>query len=236
MIYVCSDIHGRYDRWRALMQAIDLRPDDTLYVLGDVIDRGPDGCKILLDMMGWLNVIPILGNHEFTAAVCLPWLLKEVTDRSLADLDDTRLAALQEWIVNGGGPTLRGLQALSQTEREDILDYLREMELYAEVEAGGQKFVLSHAGLDHFSPEKPLEDYALEDFLFCRPKPDEAFWPDRHLVYGHTPTRLLRAQMGQPLSDDILCWGQQIAIDCGCGFDGKLGCLCLDTMETFYVE
>ena len=127
------------------MSAIDLRPDDALYVLGDVIDRGPDGCKILLDMMGRPNVIPILGNHEFTAAVCLPWLLEEVTDCSLANLDDTRLAALQEWIVNGGGPTLRELQGLSRAERGDILDYLWEMELYAEAEAGGRSFVLTHA-------------------------------------------------------------------------------------------
>ena len=218
------------------MSPIDLRPDDALYVLGDVIDRGPDGCKILLDMMGRPNVIPILGNHEFTAAVCLPWLLEEVTDCPLANLDDTRLAALQEWIVNGGGPTLRELQGLSRAERGDILDYLWEMELYAEAEAGGRSFVLTHAGLDHFSPGKPLDDYELEDFLFCRPKPNEAFWPDRYLVYGHTPTHLLRAQMGQPLSDDILRCGKQIAIDCGCGFDGKLGCVCLDTMEAFYVE
>ena len=218
------------------MSAIDLRPDDALYVLGDVIDRGPDGCKILLDMMGRPNVIPILGNHEFTAAVCLPWLLEEVTDCPLANLDDTRLAALQEWIVNGGGPTLRELQGLSRAERGDILDYLWEMELYAEAEAGGRSFVLTHAGLDHFSPGKPLDDYELEDFLFCRPKPNEAFWPDRYLVYGHTPTHLLRAQMGQPLSDDILRCGKQIAIDCGCGFDGILGCVCLDTMEAFYVE
>ena len=57
------------------MPAIALRPEDTLYVLGDVIDRGADGCRLLLDMMGRANVIPILGNHEFTAAVCLPWLL-----------------------------------------------------------------------------------------------------------------------------------------------------------------
>lgn len=50
--YVCSDLHGRYDRWSALPEKIDLRPSDTLYVLGDVIDRGPDGCKILLDHDG----------------------------------------------------------------------------------------------------------------------------------------------------------------------------------------
>ena len=121
--YVTSDAHGHV---RALDRALELAsigPEDTLYVLGDVIDRGPDGCQILLDMMGRPNVLPILGNHEFTAAVCLPYLLEEVTDRSLADLDDTRLAALQEWIVNGGGPTLRELQRLSRVERDDILDY-----------------------------------------------------------------------------------------------------------------
>lgn len=33
------------------LQAIDFRPQDTLYVLGDVVDRGPDGVKIHLNMM-----------------------------------------------------------------------------------------------------------------------------------------------------------------------------------------
>lgn len=117
MIYVCSDIHGRYDRWRALLQTIGIRHDDTLYVLGDVIDRGSDGCQILLDMMDRPKVLPILGNHEFTAALCLPWLMEQASDRPLTGLDDTRLTALQEWIVNGGGSTIRGLKELSWAER-----------------------------------------------------------------------------------------------------------------------
>ena len=49
MIYVCSDIHGHYSCYAALLECIGLRPDDTLYILGDVIDRGPDGVKILQD-------------------------------------------------------------------------------------------------------------------------------------------------------------------------------------------
>ena len=89
MIYVCSDIHGHYDKYLAMLKAIGLRSSDTLWVLGDVIDRGPEGCRVLLDMMGRPNVIPILGNHEFTAAVCLPWLMEEVTDQSLDALDRT---------------------------------------------------------------------------------------------------------------------------------------------------
>lgn len=71
MHYVCSDIHGRYDRYTALLEHIDLN-NDTLYILGDMIDRGPDGVKLLLDMASRSNVVPILGNHEFTAAIRLP--------------------------------------------------------------------------------------------------------------------------------------------------------------------
>ena len=236
MIYVCSDIHGHYDKYLAMLKSIGLRSSDTLWVLGDVIDRGPDGCKILLDMLVRPNVIPILGNHEFTAAVCLPWLLKEVTDQSLDALGRAQMAALSEWVANGGGATLRELKRLPQQTRERILAYIRDMDLYAQVSAGGQDFVLVHAGLEHFSLDKPLEEYELQDFLFSRPKSNQVYYKDRYLVYGHTPTRLLRKQLGEPLSDRILRRGKQIAVDCGCGFDGMLGCLCLDTLEEFYVE
>lgn len=230
MIYAMSDIHGCFDQYQAMLSEIQFKSTDTLYVLGDVIDRGPDGIKILQDMNGRSNVIPILGNHEFTAAVCLPWLMEEVTDQSLARLDDTQLAALSEWIANGGGPTLRSLQQLSQEERQDILEYLHEMELYAEVEAGGNRFVLIHAALKNFDPKKSLDAYELQDFLFGRPDPEAVYYPDRILVFGHTPTRLLSGQ------DRIFRRGNIIDIDCGCVFQGgQLGCLCLNTLEEFYV-
>ena len=39
MIYVMSDIHGQKRRFDSIMKQIKLQPEDTLYVLGDVIDR-----------------------------------------------------------------------------------------------------------------------------------------------------------------------------------------------------
>ena len=45
MIYVMSDIHGQKRRFDSVMKQINLQPDDTLYILGDVIDRNPDGIK-----------------------------------------------------------------------------------------------------------------------------------------------------------------------------------------------
>ena len=43
MTYVMSDIHGCYEKYRAMLENIEFAADDTLYVLGDVLDRGRTG-------------------------------------------------------------------------------------------------------------------------------------------------------------------------------------------------
>ena len=62
MIYAMSDIHGCYEKYRDMLETIKFAADDTLYVLGDVLDRGPDGFKILLDMAARPNVVGLLGK------------------------------------------------------------------------------------------------------------------------------------------------------------------------------
>ena len=37
--YVMSDIHGMYDLFLDILGQIDLKDDDTLYILGDILDR-----------------------------------------------------------------------------------------------------------------------------------------------------------------------------------------------------
>ena len=56
VIYVLSDIHGNLRRFKFIMSQIKLSPNDTLYVLGDIIDRFPDGIKILKILMQMPNV------------------------------------------------------------------------------------------------------------------------------------------------------------------------------------
>ena len=43
MIYCMSDIHGELDRFKAMLDLINFSSDDTLYIIGDVIDRHPGG-------------------------------------------------------------------------------------------------------------------------------------------------------------------------------------------------
>ena len=234
MTYAVSDIHGHFDKYSAMLRSMNLRPDDTLYVLGDAVDRGPEPMKVLTDMMSRPNVIPILGNHEFMAAYCLRFLAREITDEAIAALDGARLAALSEWLdpANGGQATLDAFRRLSPEDREDILDYLDEFSLYEEVSAGGKDYLLVHAGLANFSPDRPLEDYAPDELILGRPDYGRIYFPDRYIVTGHTPTRNIP---GNPAPDRIFKRNRHIAIDCGCAFGGPLGAICLDTGKEFYV-
>ena len=64
MTYVLSDIHGNLRRFESIMAQINLQPDDTLYVLGDVIDRYPDGIKILRRIMQMLWRVGQMSFYE----------------------------------------------------------------------------------------------------------------------------------------------------------------------------
>ena len=48
--------HSNYIRWMEearvdMLEKINFSDEDTLYILGDIVDRGPDGIKIYQDMM-----------------------------------------------------------------------------------------------------------------------------------------------------------------------------------------
>ena len=189
MKYAVSDFHGCYKKYMALMEKLKLSLSDTLYVLGDVTDRGEDGIKILLDMMNRVNVVPILGNHEYMAYGVLKKNNVEITAKNYAthlDKEDVQKCTL--WMINGGEPTLRGFSALSPEIREGVLEYLEEFRLYEECEAGGKQFVMVHGGLADFSPEKDLASYCARDLVWERCDYDKVYFPHKYLVTGHTPT------------------------------------------------
>ena len=54
--YVISDIHGQYDMFMDLLEKISLQDSDTLYILGDILDRGPHPVKTLRKLMRMPNV------------------------------------------------------------------------------------------------------------------------------------------------------------------------------------
>lgn len=237
MTYAISDIHGCYDKYQELLRAIRFQPDDTLYVLGDVIDRGPDGCKILLDMAQRPNVVGLMGNHEAMAIQALPGIMRGVRKIRKTALTRDETEALQLWFCNGGELSLADFLWLNGDQPQIVWEYMRKMPLYREIEIEGRRFVLVHGGLGNFSPSRPLSDYEPNEILWCRPEPGTVYYPDKYVVAGHTPVQLLAAENDkEDPPAKIYHSGNLIDIDCGCVFQGgQLGCLCLDTMEEFYV-
>ena len=145
--------------------------------------------------------------------------------------------AVELWFSNGGEVSLRSFLSLEEKERQTVWNHIESLPLYQEVTAGDRSFLLVHGGLGNFSPTRPLEDYQPEELLWCRPEPNTTYFPDRQVILGHTPTQFLYNSIEKPaLGGKIFRTDSFIDIDCGCVYPGgRLGCLCLDTMEEFYI-
>ena len=66
MRYVISDIHGEYGMCMSLLDEIGFSRQDTLYVCGDMVDKGNESVHLLKFMLNSPNVRCILGNHEYS--------------------------------------------------------------------------------------------------------------------------------------------------------------------------
>ena len=95
MIYCMSDIHGELDRFKAMLDLINFSSDDTLYIIGDVIDRHPGGVEILKIIKDTPNMFMLLGNHE---QMCLDTLGP-----------NSVYGSRRLWLENGGSNTYREL-------------------------------------------------------------------------------------------------------------------------------
>lgn len=227
MNYVMSDIHGYYREYREMLKKIRLKDSDNLYILGDVVDKGPYPVKVLQDMMLRVNVFPLLGNHDYFA---MRFLL--ALQNGMDKLTEDERQNMTEWIKGDGAVTASQIMKLDEEEREDLLDYLEEFLLTAQIKAGGKKFVFVHAGLDNFSPERELDDYHFSELIYHEPNYDRVYFKDKYLITGHRPTfKLDESSRGR-----ILEKNNHIAIDCGAGYGICLGAYCLETGEKFYVD
>ena len=230
--YVISDIHGEYYRFIELLDKIKLKETDILYILGDVLDRGPHPIKTLLKLMEMPNAICIVGNHELMALECLELLRKEITDTSIEELDEKMLENIVTWQYNGSKTTIDEFRKLDKDMQQDVIDYIKEFLIYEELTVGGNSYLLIHAGLGNFSPEKDIEEYSLHELVWKRADYEEKYFDDVYVVTGHTPTQKIK---GNPKPGFIYRKNNHIAIDCGaCFHGGRLAAICLDTGEEFY--
>ena len=235
MRYIVSDLHGCFEQYQELLAKIDFSETDELYVLGDVVDRGPEPIRILQDMMKRPNVIFILGNHDFIMYVLMKKLSVEITEENYAThLTADILLDYNLWLQDGGQVTVEQFRKLGYTEKMDILDYIAGASLYEVIENNGKEYRLVHAGLANFAPDKDMEEYDFYDFMEERADYSKRYYPDENifLVTGHTPTDLIN-EWGKP---EVYRKNGHIALDCSCVSGGKLAAFCVETEEVIYVD
>lgn len=217
MVYCMSDIHGEYERYIKMLEQINFAEEDSMYVIGDVIDRYPQGIDILMDIMSRSNIHMILGNHE-------QMLLDAFAERSVPN---SRLL----WKQNGGeGTYMDMLFHRSEEECRKIIAYLCSLPDYMNIEVNGRKYHLVHGF--------PSDDHGIR--LWGRPNNDTMIQMDGvTVIVGHTPTIFLNGESSEEKEPFRIWHGTGIiCIDGGCGHrmdERKLACLRLDDMKEFYV-
>lgn len=223
--YVMADLHGEGERFRGMLEKIRFSPEDRLYILGDVVDRGPDGIDLLETIMNNPNMTLLLGNHEY---MMLQYFSPEATE-----IDHRR------WNKNGNAPTLDAFRKRSPGEQERLLAFLKARPTHLELTVAEKRFYLIHG----FPGDN------VHDEVWNRPEVDTPNpIPDCQLIIGHTP--VLELTVAEERQDDFLrdleSRGEHLHIfyapgyldvDCCCGYDlpaKALACLRLEDMAEFY--
>ena len=231
MIYCTTDLHGySLENFQRFLNKVGFCDDDFLYILGDVIDRGPDSVKLLKWIISKKNVQLILGNHEHMLLGCdFP---DDVTDELIANLTGSKRISYEMWIGNSGYVTRDALLTTRASQIKSIMEYLRKAPLYKTLTVNGRNFILVHSGLGNFNKNKELCEYTPDELLWTRMDLNTKYFDDVTLVLGHTPT----VNYGNEYLGKILKTDTWIDIDVGVGIGQEPVLLRLDDLKEFYYK
>lgn len=229
MTYVISDLHGDLAGFKSVLRQVNFGDNDILYVVGDIVDYGEDSMDLLCEISMMPNVYAVAGDHDVLALRMLSAYDKMLTDGGTPD--PAFVAEMQSWVKDkGGAPTLEGFRRLDKEMKEGVLDFLSEMAFFEETTVNDENFLMIHAGLSHFRPDREIDDYELEELTDEPIDVDQEYFEDKTLVVGHRPTDMLpEGEEGR-----IYYGNGSISLDCGAATGHPVGLLCLETGKEFY--
>lgn len=212
--FVFSDVHGEFD---ALIKSLEdagydhKNPNHILISVGDAFDRGPKSRKIY-DFFRQNKCIAIKGNHDVMFQEYMEkgmdgeFVLFNILHNGLANT----VASFTGLNVDTGALHIKDLDKARQQiyDRQDIINWLRNMPLYYETE----NFVFVHAGIDPNLPEwkDTPEDYLLWDIEDShKPCPNV----NKLVVIGHHHAFRVRANGLATGYDDAKLDGYRIRLN-----------------------
>lgn len=235
MLYLISDIHGQLNDFRKLLNKISFDVEkDKMIIMGDIIDRGRDGIRLLELIKPYIengSMELLMGNHEMFAIMYLKGELSE-----------------RKWMAFGGGDTLRDIKKMYAEEREELLAFLENLPFYAEINSRyfGDTIV-THTGIDcdnyifnddgTINVKKSIEEGVgnnLYNFMVGMdlhqiPGSDREKF-DKYLIVGHVPV----SRLNDDMSNKFYRTKHYMDIDAGAGHKeqgGVLACYCVTTEE-----
>ena len=158
-IYAIGDIQGCHDALRRLLDIVHFDPPrDTVWFVGDLVNRGPQSLETLRFIIGLGNsAVTVLGNHDLHLLVAASGYTKQYPGDTLSDILDAH-------------------------DRDELLHWLRQQKLmHADSRYG---YAMVHAGLlPQWSIEKALTLAAEVEAVLRGNDPDDFLRP----LYGNKP-------------------------------------------------
>lgn len=252
--YVISDIHGCYETFLKLLKQVNFNDNDTLYILGDIIDRGNKS----YEMYCWVkehinkNVFMIVGNHEDMFMSDVYGLrgymlekkrqecMKNGTEFTMSEEDEKRYKYFRMYLFGyiadqyGTINYLSTHNKLSLEDFEEMFDFFYNLPYYYEIEVNNKKYTLVHAGC-----YEDIEDTPVDTFIWDRSFAERNLYiPNKNIIFGHTPTITSHYEKkGGIIIKKFSDNATTINIDCGCVWkhnNSSLGILRLDDLQSFY--
>ena len=123
-LYLIGDVQGCDTALQDLLDTLDFSPSrDTLYVLGDLVNRGPDSAAVLRRLMAYgQSAQCVLGNHDLNLLAIAQGLRKPHRKDTLADI-------------------------LYAPDRHDMLHWLRHQNMAMLLKRGDVPLLMVHAGV-----------------------------------------------------------------------------------------
>ena len=143
MIYLRSDIHGFYQEYLYFLEYVKFSNKDRLYILGDTLNRGPDGIALIKDIMKRENMILIKGNHEHTMCEKFEEIINVGSEYEANQMIKESL--ILEPI--GQESILHDFLNSSLEEKYEIINYLNSLSYYEEVTVDEKEYLLVHGGI-----------------------------------------------------------------------------------------
>ncbi len=216
---VIGDIHGCIEEFVELLDKVKFRPpEDKLYLVGDLIDRGPDPKGVLQHAMN-LGARLIKGNHEEKMLRWLNYETRRRVDPKFKNPIDTSKI-----------PEERQAEWLSFTDEQ--LAWVRRAPFTMTIR---KPWIMVHAGME---PGFPLEGQRLEQAIRVRyvdqageavgsgdapftPPPGTVYWTEawkgpESVIYGHAVHSRRYPRIDAYENVDML------GIDTGCCYGGRL--------------